>query len=163
DPDQPLEPQRVLPELQRPSAEQLPALLEGSFAAHAALATAGSWELGQGDVHSLALATETEIAAIDLSALDDVAEEALATWLADLMCRPDQRTTDLAGLALRHLQEDLQVGTAAAQQALDLDAGDSDAEQLGRSADAVARLETHLRAELDERGAAEMHDELELP
>src|SRR5699024_8941038 len=32
---------------------------------------------------SLALATETEIAAIDLSALDDVAEEALATWLAD--------------------------------------------------------------------------------
>src|SRR5699024_356766 len=29
--------------------------------------------------------------------------------------------------------------------------------------DAVARLETHLRAELDERGAAEMHDELELP
>ncbi|HLQ79466.1 MAG TPA: DNA polymerase I [Brachybacterium sp.] len=198
DPDQPLEPQRVLPELQRPSAEQLPALLEGSFAAHAALATAGSWELGQGDVHSLALATETEIAAIDLSALDDVAEEALATWLADpaitktahdtklvthqlsgrgltvagwrtdlaiaeFLCRPDQRPTDLAGLALRHLQEDLQVGTAAAQQALDLDAGDSDAEQLGRSADAVARLETHLRAELDERGAAEMHDELELP
>ena len=196
--DQPLEPQRVLPELQRPSAEQLPALLKGSFAAHAALATDGSWELGQGDVHSLALATETEIAVIDLSALDQLAEEALAAWLADpaitktahdtklvthqlsgrglavagwrtdlaiaeFLCRPDQRPTDLAGLTLRHLQEDLQVGSAAAQQALDLDPGDSDADQLGRSADAVARLEARLRDELDEHGAAGLHDELELP
>ena len=196
--DQPLEPQRVLPELQRPTSEQLPALLTGSFAAHAALATEGSWELGQGDVHALALATETEIAAIDLSALDAVAEEALAAWLADpaitktahdtklvthqlggrglavagwrtdlaiaeFLCRPDQRPTDLAGLTLRHLQEDLQVGSAAAQQALDLDPGDSDADLLGRSADAVARLETHLRAELEERSATRLHDELELP
>src|SRR5699024_1495566 len=158
----------------------------------------GSWELGQGDVHSLALATETEIAVIDLSALDQLAEEALAAWLADpaitktahdtklvthqlsgrglavagwrtdlaiaeFLCRPDQRPTDLAGLTLRHLQEDLQVGSAAAQQALDLDPGDSDADQLGRSADAVARLDARLRDELDEHGAAGLHDELALP
>ena len=198
DADAPLEPQRVLPELQRPTSEQLPALLQDSFGAHAALATDGSWELGQGDVYALALATETTIAAIDLSSLDDTAERALATWLADasitktahdtklvthqlagrgltvagwrtdlaiaeFLCRPDQRPTDLAGLTLRHLQEDLQVGSAAAQQALDLDTGESDADQLGRSADAVLRLEALLRSELDERGADGLHDDLELP
>src|SRR5690625_7793800 len=108
------------------------------------------WRVGTVPAHVPALATEMEIAAIDLSALDDVAEEALATWLADpaitktahdtklvthqlsgrgltvagwrtdlaiaeFLCRPDQRPTDLAGLALRHLPEEAEEHTSELQ------------------------------------------------
>lgn len=194
---------RELPPISRPGSEELPALLEGELAGGAALVVEGRWELGEGDAHQLALATEESIAVIDLADLDDTAERALAAWLADagipksahdtklathqlagrglavagwatdlaiaeFLCRPDQRPVDVAALALRHLQEDLQVTTAAAQQELDLGAGDEDAaardaEQLGRTADAVRRLAELLRAELEERGATSLHDDLELP
>ncbi len=83
--------------------------------------------------------------------------------IAEFLCRPDQRPTDLAGLALRHLHEDLTVASAAAQQELDLGAEDSHLEQLGRAADAAARLEDLLRKELEDRGALSLHDDLELP
>lgn len=84
--------------------------------------------------------------------------------IAEFLCRPDQRPTDLPGLALRHLQEDLAASSSAAQQTLDLD-GDEDAriEQLARRADAVRRLEPMLRAGLDAHAAVSLHDDLELP
>lgn len=83
--------------------------------------------------------------------------------LAEFLCRPDQRPTDLAGLAMRHLQEDLSVGAAAAQQELDLDGEDAAAERLGRAADAVRRIEPILRGQLEEHHATSLHDDLELP
>ncbi|MFC7374383.1 DNA polymerase I [Brachybacterium sp. GCM10030267] len=194
----PQEPERELPELQRPSSSELISLLDGAFADAAAIATDGSWVLGQGEVRQLALATADTLAVVDLAELDDTAEGALGRWLADpavaktahdtklvshqlrghglavagwrtdlaiaeFLCRPDQRPTDLAGLTMRHLQEDLQVESAVAQQELDLGAEESGGDQLGRAADAVLRLEHLLRAELDERGAASLHDDLELP
>src|SRR5699024_5484148 len=128
-----LAPERIMPELQRPANARIPGLLEGPFANGAALVIDGTWELGEGDAHALALATDEALAVIDLPALDDHAERALATWLgapgiaktaydtklaghqlggrglppaggrtdlaiAEFLCRPDQRPTDLAGL-----------------------------------------------------------------
>ena len=194
----PAAPARELPPLQQPTSAELPVLLSEAFAEGAALATEGSWALGQGDLLRIALATQDARAVITLAELDDAAERALAGWLADpaipkvahdtklvghqargralriagwrtdlaiaeFLCRPDQRPTDLAGLAMRHLQEDLQVEAAAAQQELDLGSDEADGEQLGRAADAVLRLEDLLRDELEERGATSLHDDLELP
>ncbi|MGY5764455.1 DNA polymerase I [Brachybacterium sp. DNPG3] len=199
DAEAPAAPERELPEIRRPADGEVPALLAGDFADGAALASEGRWELGQGDATALALATESAIAVLDLTALDQSAERALADWLADasipktaldtkalahqlagrslrvagwrtdlaiaeFLCRPDQRPTDLAGLAMRHLQEDLQVESVAAQQELDLgEDEDSGAERLGRAADAVLRIEAILRAELEEHAATSLHDDLELP
>lgn len=191
-------PERELPALQQPAGEQVASLLAGDFAGGAALAIDGSWELGQGDATSLALATGEALAVIDLVDLDDTAERALASWLADpsiaktahdtklathqlrgrgidvsgwstdlaiaeFLCRPDQRPTDLAGLTMRHLQEDLQVTSAAVQQELDLDQDESGKDTLARAADAVDRLGAHLRTDLDQHAAVALHDDLELP
>ncbi|MCS6710585.1 DNA polymerase I [Brachybacterium sp. EF45031] len=195
---------RDLSALQRPIGEQVAALLQGPLADGAALVVDGTWDGGQGDAQRLALAAGDTLAVIDLTALDDAAERALAQWLADpevpltahdtklathqlrgrgfdpagwrldlslaeFLCRPDQRPTDLAGLALRHLQEDLQVTTAGAQQELDLGGTDGeDAEQeaavrLARQVDAVDRLAPILRRQMDEHSATSLHDDLELP
>ena len=199
--DVPQAPARELPPVQRPASAELPELLTSAFGEGAALASDGSWVLGQGDLRRLALATDDALAVLTLADLDDAAERALAAWLedpeipksahdtknlahqargrglriagwrtdlaiAEFLCRPDQRPTDLAGLTLRHLQEDLQVEAAAAQQELDLgadDGSDAEAEQLGRAADAVLRLERLLRSELEEHAALSLHDDLELP
>ncbi|MCL6423396.1 DNA polymerase I [Brachybacterium sp. JHP9] len=83
--------------------------------------------------------------------------------IAEFLCRPDQRPTDLAGLLMRHLSEDLQVASAASQQELSLDSGDAAQEELARAADAVRRLEPLLRADLEKHAAASLHDDLELP
>ncbi|GAB2544156.1 DNA polymerase I [Brachybacterium huguangmaarense] len=84
--------------------------------------------------------------------------------IAEFLCRPDTRPTDLPGLALRLLQEDLAAQSASAQQALDLDGDDqADAERWARRADAVRRLEPILRADLETHGAVALHDDLELP
>lgn len=193
-------PQRELAPLQRPAPADVPDLLREHFGVEAALATDGHWELGQGDLRRLALATTEARAVITMADLDDAAERALAEWLADpaiakvahdtkltthqlrgrglpvagwrtdlsiaeFLCRPDLRPTDLAGLALRHLQEELVAQTTASQQQLDLgtDGADEAGELLGTAADAVLRLEALLRSELEERGATALHDELELP
>lgn len=82
--------------------------------------------------------------------------------LAEFLCRPDQRPTDEAGLAMRHLQEDIaQAADSGAQQSLDLDGVDSQA--LVRRASAVRRMVPMLRAELEERGALGLLRDLELP
>ncbi|SLM94362.1 DNA polymerase I [Brachybacterium nesterenkovii] len=94
-----------------------------------------------------------------------VAGWAMDLAIAEFLCRPDQRPTDLPGLALRHLQEDLASSTAAAQQSLDLEGTQDDAraEQLGRRADAVRRLEPLLRADLVSHAVEPLLDDLELP
>lgn len=197
-------PSRELPPIQQVPGADLQTLLKGEFAAGAGLVIEGDWALGTGDARRLALATGEAILLLDLTALDEGQERALAAWLADpgvaktaldtkgadhmltargletrgwrtdlsiaeFLCRPDQRPTDLAGLAMRHLQEDLSAESVVqAQGALDLDGTDEQAEaarcaELGREADAVARIEPLLRAELETHGAAALHDELELP
>ncbi|PWH05784.1 DNA polymerase I [Brachybacterium endophyticum] len=85
--------------------------------------------------------------------------------LAEFLCRPDQRPTDLAGLVMRHLQEELETTASGSQQTLDLDGGGSAAadEALARAAHAVHRLEPLLRADLEEHEAQALHDDLELP
>jgi DNA polymerase-1 len=84
--------------------------------------------------------------------------------LAEFLCRPDQRPTDLAGLVMRHLQEELEAESGDSQQTLDLE-GDRAAadERLARAADAVRRLEPLLRKDLEEHEATALHDDLELP
>ncbi|MCG7309449.1 DNA polymerase I [Brachybacterium sp. ACRRE] len=84
--------------------------------------------------------------------------------LAEFLCRPDQRPTDLAGLVMRHLQEELEAEQAAPQQTLDLEGDDGAAdESLARAADAVRRLVPLLRTDLEEHEATALHDDLELP
>lgn len=186
--------------VRRPTGAAIATELEQTLATGAAIEVRGTWEMGQGDADLLALSTDGATVVLDLVDLDDVAERALAAWLADpgipkaaydtkltghrlsgrdlhvsgwrtdlaiaeFLCRPDTRPTDLAGLALRHLQEDLAPASGAAQQELDLDAdsASADAEALARLADAARRLEPLLRADLEAHEALSLHDDLELP
>jgi DNA polymerase-1 len=191
---------RELPPVTRPRGKDLATALTQTFAEGAALVVDGRWELGLGQASRLALATEDALAVVDLSDLDQEAEQALAAWLSDstipktvhdsklaghelsgqglevrgwrtdlslaeFLCRPDQRPTDLAGLVLRRLQEELDPEDPSAQQALSLDADQDEAaaDALARRADAARRLEPVLRADLVASGAETLHDELELP
>ncbi|MFN8081243.1 MAG: DNA polymerase I [Kineosporiaceae bacterium] len=99
------------------------------------------------------------------------------TALAAYLCRPDQRSFDLADLSLRHLGRELRVetaGTAAAaadevQLTLDVDAvtaGEADgaaAEAAMVRARAVLELAGALDVELADRGGAELLADVELP
>ncbi len=89
------------------------------------------------------------------------------TELAAYLCHPDQRTYDLADLAIRHLHRELRVdetGRDGDQGALDLDlAPDGANRRAGVRAAAVAELVEALGAELDDREARHLLDELELP
>ena len=86
--------------------------------------------------------------------------------IAEFLCRPDMRPVDLAALVLRHLQVELETPPETGQQSLDL-GGEDDAqaavEALGHAAHAVTRVEEILRAQLAERAAESLHDDLELP
>jgi DNA polymerase-1 len=202
------EPSAAMPTVSRPHGAELAELLSGPFADGATLVIDGSWELAEGDTRSLALASDEAIALIDPTALDQQAEDALRTWLADptipksaldtklaghelgprdltvtgwhtdlgiaeFLCRPDQRPTDLAGLALRHLQEEIAPAPVAGQQQLDLPGTDDEQgeesqddlqqDSQARTVFAAHRLVPLLRDDLEEHAATTLHDELELP
>ena len=95
-----------------------------------------------------------------------VADTALAAYL----CRPDQRSFDLADLTLRHLNRELraEAGAAPEHEQLTLDTGDGDGEiDTGETAmvraRAVLELSQVLDRELVERGGDRLLREVELP
>ncbi|WP_445263096.1 DNA polymerase I [Pseudokineococcus sp. 1T1Z-3] len=101
------------------------------------------------------------------------------TCLAAYLCRPDQRSYDLADLALRHLHRELRVeeeptGAVDAREEgepqLALDMGPADADErpdpapgAAVRAAAVVELAGVLAGELSERGGTALLEELELP
>jgi DNA polymerase I len=87
------------------------------------------------------------------------------TALAAYLCRPDQRSYDLADLAVRHLQRELRVEGEddAGQLTLDTGNGPDDAEPACVRAAAVLELSGVLAAELGERGGRRLMRDLELP
>lgn len=96
----------------------------------------------------------------------DVAGLASDTQLAAYLLRPDQRTYDLADLAVRHLRRELaaEPGAAAPADQLAFDFGDADegSDAMVR-ARAVAELAGVLDAELAAAGGASLLAEVELP
>jgi DNA polymerase-1 len=88
------------------------------------------------------------------------------TLLAAYLCHPDQRSYDLADLAVRHLHRELRTEVAAesAQGSFDLDIeGGTIAGRSAVRAAAVSELGDVLGAELDDRGSRHLLDDLELP
>ena len=89
------------------------------------------------------------------------------TALAAYLCHPDQRSFDLADLAVRHLGRELRVedGPAPAVEQLTLDTGDGpdEAEQAMVRARAVLELAEVLDGELAARGGSALLADLELP
>jgi DNA polymerase I len=89
------------------------------------------------------------------------------TALAAYLCHPDQRSFDLADLAVRHLGRELRAedGPAPAVEQLTLDTGDGpdEAEQAMVRARAVLELAEVLDGELAARGGSALLADLELP
>ncbi|MFP5334193.1 MAG: DNA polymerase I [Actinomycetes bacterium] len=87
------------------------------------------------------------------------------TALAAYLCRPDQRSYDLADLAVRHLQRELRAEgeDSSGQLALDTGDGPDEAEPACVRAAAVLELSGVLGKELEERGGRRLMTELELP
>jgi DNA polymerase-1 len=91
------------------------------------------------------------------------------TILAAYLCRPDQRSFDLADLTLRHLQRELRLETGEAdgdgQLSLDMgeETGPDPKEAAMVLARAVLELAEALGRELAERGGAELLASMELP
>ncbi len=87
------------------------------------------------------------------------------TALAAYLCRPDQRSFDLADLCLRHLHRELrqEAGPSDGQLALDMGDGDDEAESAMVRARAVLDLTQALAEELDQRGGTRLLAEVELP
>ena len=86
-----------------------------------------------------------------------VADTALAAYLV----RPDQRSYDLADLALRSLKRDIAVSDDSGQLAFDDDT--AGAEGAAQRARATIDLWTVLREELEQQESLDLLDDLELP
>jgi DNA polymerase-1 len=87
------------------------------------------------------------------------------TALAAYLCRPDQRSYDLADLSLRHLHRELRAETEDTGQ-LTLEVGDDAPDEIEGAmirARAVSELWAALAPELEERNAERLLAELELP
>jgi DNA polymerase-1 len=87
------------------------------------------------------------------------------TALAAYLCRPDQRSYDLADLSLRHLHRELRAETEDTGQ-LTLEVGDDAPDEVEGAmirARAVSELWVALAPELDDRNAERLLAELELP
>lgn len=87
------------------------------------------------------------------------------TLLAAYLCHPDQRSFDLADLAIRHLHRELRAEPAqtAGQGALDLELDGEQGRTAGIRAAAVAELTAVLGDALADRGARSLLDDVELP
>ena len=103
----------------------------------------------------------------------DLAGVACDTLLAAYLLKPDQRTYDLADLAVRHLKRELRVELPGIepepQDSLFDDAGDDDSAALASAQAAMVRaravidLAGALTAELDAQGGASLLAEVEMP
>ncbi|MCH8613096.1 DNA polymerase I [Arsenicicoccus dermatophilus] len=95
----------------------------------------------------------------------EVAGVDVDTALAAYLVRPDQRSYDLADLALRHLHRELTVdGTGSAQGMLDFSADqDAEAQTAMVRARAVVDLAEVLEAELERTGQRALLTDVELP
>ena len=92
---------------------------------------------------------------------------AFDTLLAAYLCHPDQRSYDLADLAVRHLHRELRSEALSHDDAqglldLDLDGGSAAGRSAFRAA-AVSELTDVLGAELEDRGSGPLLAEVELP
>ena len=90
------------------------------------------------------------------------------TALAAYLCRPDQRSFDLADLTLRHLGRELRAesptdGAEDGQLTLEVDEAAHEAESAMVRARAVLELSVVLARELEERGGTRLLAEVELP
>ncbi|MFC5999408.1 DNA polymerase I [Quadrisphaera sp. GCM10027208] len=87
------------------------------------------------------------------------------TALTAYLCRPDQRSYDLADLAVRHLKRELRAEEQENSGQLTLDTGDGpdEGDAACVRAAAVLELSAVLGRELDERGGRRLLTELELP
>ena len=88
------------------------------------------------------------------------------TLLASYLCHPDQRSYDLADLAVRHLHRELRTEAVdeSAQGSFDLDIeGGTAAGRSAVRAAAVSELGDVLGAELDDRGSRHLLNDVELP
>ncbi|HZI96529.1 MAG TPA: DNA polymerase I [Actinomycetales bacterium] len=87
------------------------------------------------------------------------------TALSAYLSRPDQRSYDLADLAVRHLKRELRVDgdDGSDQLVLDVDEHGGEARLAAVRAAAVLELDAVLAAELAERGGSSLLSDLELP
>ena len=123
----------------------------------------------RGDAQLLALSDGARALALDLALVDPDDERALAGYL----CRPEQRGYDVAALARRWLDLDLEALDGAgdeggAQGAFDLEALTDDAPPrallaCARRAAVLLPLYDVLRAQMVERGAEVLFTDLEMP
>jgi len=92
---------------------------------------------------------------------------AFDTLLASYLCHPDQRSFDLADLAVRHLHRELRTSGSSsaedAQGAFDLDLDGGVERTAAIRAAAVSELAEVLAGALADRGARRLLDEVELP
>jgi DNA polymerase-1 len=133
-------------------------------------------DLEPGDLAALAavLADPTiEIVTHDAKLLDHavhgrgwvVSAVTVDTVLAAYLLNPEQRSFDLARLALQHLQRTIAAPVEDAdgdQLALEVDP-DAGWEERALRAEATAELAGHLGAQIDAYGQRDLHDRIELP
>jgi DNA polymerase-1 len=137
----------------------------------------GSWKGGHGDALGLAIAASGDDGSAakvlhdakgPLAALGDrdleLAGLAGDTALAAYLCRPDQRSFDLADLTLRHLGRQLRAETDdGGQLTLEVGEGEDETESAMVRARAVLDLWQALQPELVDRGAEGLLRTVELP
>jgi DNA polymerase-1 len=85
------------------------------------------------------------------------------TALAAYLIRPDQRSYDLADLAVRWLHRDLVAAESDGQLSLDTDVGASQAQAIGAEAKAALDLAEAMAPTVSEIGADRLLHEVELP
>ncbi|MBM9462684.1 DNA polymerase I [Aeromicrobium sp. YIM 150415] len=83
------------------------------------------------------------------------------TALAAYLVRPDQRSYDLADLSVRYLHREIAVSDDSGQLAFDDDTAGADA--AAQRARAALDLWTELRPQVEQHGALELFDDVELP
>ncbi|MFL6181004.1 MAG: DNA polymerase I [Actinomycetes bacterium] len=91
------------------------------------------------------------------------AQPAFDTALAAYLLRPDQRSYDLADLAIRWLHRELDTSQDDGQLSFDTDTGSSHAHRLGAHARAILELAAAMEPEIEEIGATALLHDVELP
>jgi DNA polymerase-1 len=92
-----------------------------------------------------------------------VASPAFDTALAAYLLRPDQRSYDMADLAIRWLHRELEAAEDDGQLSFDTDAESGRAQHLGAHARATLELAVAMAPEIEQIGATSLLTEVELP